>query len=388
MTDSRDITAEETTGRVYFPELDGLRFIAFILVYLYHGGIPWALGSWIAGVSVAGALRDNGWVGVQLFFILSGYLIATLLLRERARYGRIDIRAFWIRRVLRIWPLYYFMVLIAFVVLPEAVKFLAGPDYHGDLSIHLPACLAFLGNWSIILYGPPPPLTQVILWSVCVEEQFYLIVPLLLARAGRRALKINVAVLMAGAVLVRWYCARSFPGNVAIRFNTFAQLDTVLSGVLLALVLGQEPKTYATKRFGTWLQWPLFGASLWLMASRTLGEGSALVKTWDFVAIWACGVGIVALAVTHRGVFRSLLSFPPLVWLGKISYGLYMYHLIALIVVHYASTQLPPFPNNELLVAIANFALTVSLAAGSFYIVERPFLRWKQAWSRTPSRPI
>src|SRR5262245_32561138 len=122
MTDSQNFAAEETTGRVYFPELDGLRFVAFILVYLYHGGIPWRLGCRIAGESAARALRDNGWVGVQLFFILSGYLIATLLLRERARFGRIDIRAFWVRRILRIWPLYFLMVAIVFIVLPEAVK--------------------------------------------------------------------------------------------------------------------------------------------------------------------------------------------------------------------------------------------------------------------------
>jgi peptidoglycan/LPS O-acetylase OafA/YrhL len=280
------------------------------------------------------------------------------------------------------------MVVVAFIALPEVVKSLGSPDYQRGLAIHLPAFLAFLGNWSIMLYGPPPSFTQVILWSVCVEEQFYLIVPLLLARAGRRTLIINVAALMAGSVLVRWYCARSFPGNVAIRFNSFAQFDTLLSGVLLALVLGQEPKTCAAKRWGTWLQWPLFGAVLWLMASRPLGEGSVSMKTWDFVAIWACGVGIVAVAVTRRGVFQRLLSFPPLVWLGKISYGLYMYHILSLIVVHYVSSQLPPYRNGDLLLTVASFALTVSLAAGSFYVVERPFLRWKQAWSRIPSRPI
>ena len=90
-----------------------------MMVYLFHGGVPWAMV--LPGRSArtaAGAFRENGGYGVQLFFILSGYLIATLLLREEARYGRIALRAFWIRRILRIWPLYYLIVVIGFFVIP------------------------------------------------------------------------------------------------------------------------------------------------------------------------------------------------------------------------------------------------------------------------------
>ena len=103
--------------RVYFPELDGMRFIAFLLVYCFHGGVPPLVFAHLVGSTVANALRSNGGYGVQLFFILSGYLITTLLLREEARYGRIALRAFWIRRILRIWPLYYLIVFIGFFVL-------------------------------------------------------------------------------------------------------------------------------------------------------------------------------------------------------------------------------------------------------------------------------
>ena len=108
----------EAAERIYFPELDGLRFIAFMMVYLFHGGIPQGIVSRLIGRQAAWALRENGGFGVQLFFILSGYLIATLLLREEARFGRISLRAFWIRRILRIWPLYYLIVVIGFLVIP------------------------------------------------------------------------------------------------------------------------------------------------------------------------------------------------------------------------------------------------------------------------------
>src|SRR6516164_10094183 len=102
----------EAGDRIYFPELDGLRFFAFLLVYLFHGGIPWTVLSRLIGSAAANRLFENGGYGVQLFFILSGYLITTLLLREETRFGRIALRAFWIRRILRIWPLYYLLIFI------------------------------------------------------------------------------------------------------------------------------------------------------------------------------------------------------------------------------------------------------------------------------------
>src|SRR5689334_23118723 len=108
------VGAAKSGERVYFPELDGLRFIAFLMVFLFHGGLPERMVAQVIGRTAARALRENGGYGVQLFFILSGYLITTLLLREEARYGRVALRAFWIRRILRIWPLYYVLILIGF----------------------------------------------------------------------------------------------------------------------------------------------------------------------------------------------------------------------------------------------------------------------------------
>ena len=106
---------EPLGSRVYFPELDGLRFLAFFLVFLFHQGISRPVLSKLIGHGAAGCCIENGWVGVQLFFILSGYLITTLLLREEAAFGRIDLRAFWVRRIMRIWPLYYLIVVLVFL---------------------------------------------------------------------------------------------------------------------------------------------------------------------------------------------------------------------------------------------------------------------------------
>ena len=99
-------------------------------------------------------VQANGWVGVRVFFILSGYLITALLLREEGRFGRVDLRAFWVRRILRIWPLYYLVVFLGFGVLPW-IRGVAGSVMFAHQSReHLPAFLVFLGNWSMGYLGP------------------------------------------------------------------------------------------------------------------------------------------------------------------------------------------------------------------------------------------
>ncbi len=172
------------------------------MVFLFHGGFPESIVRQVIGRAAARALRGNGGYGVQLFFILSGYLITTLLLREEARYGRIALRAFWVRRILRIWPLYYLVVAIGFFVLPGLDGQLGTPYHRELLRVHLWPFLVFAGNWSMALVRPAPDWLSV-LWSVCVEEQFYLVVPLFVAVVSPRFRVPLVAAMIAGSIAVR-----------------------------------------------------------------------------------------------------------------------------------------------------------------------------------------
>jgi peptidoglycan/LPS O-acetylase OafA/YrhL len=385
---SSGAVSAESTDRFYFPELDGLRFIAFMMVYLFHEGIPAELLVRLIGRAPARALLQNGGFGVQLFFILSGYLITALLLREEARYGRIAVRAFWVRRILRIWPLYYLVVAIGFFLLPAISGQIGTPSYSEAISIHFPAFLAFLGNWTMALVNPIPYRWISILWSVCVEEQFYLIAPFLFVFVAPRFRRLLVAVLMLASIAMRAACARHYSTPLMIVYNTFAQLDTLFSGVLLALVLGWDRNRPGLRKWLRWLQWPIFGCFVWLLCEPALGHGSLWHKTWDPVWFWLCGLGIVVVAVWSGGWLRSVLSYSRLVWLGKISYGLYMYHEFVLREQTRISLQSDWFPNKEILLAIAALAMTVALAALSYYGYERRFLLLKRAWTRVPSRPV
>ena len=193
---------------------------------------------------------------------------------------------------------------------------------------------------------------------------------------------------MAGSIAVRFMCASRSGSQLLIVFNTFAQFDTLLSGVMLALLLGWDRERPTLARWLFWLQWPIYGASIWLLCQNSLGHGSVWHRTWDFVWVWMCGVGIVVVAVWGKGWLRTALSYSRIVWLGKISYGLYMYHEIALWVRKTFMYKLPWIPNQEEIFAIASFALVIAMAAASYYWYERRFLVWKSAWTRVPSRPV
>jgi peptidoglycan/LPS O-acetylase OafA/YrhL len=391
----------DAPGRVYFPELDGLRFVAFVLVFGFHGGLPWMgelvtlvtlplfvlsipFGSdaseWTAslGPGFGRAFQWNGWVGVQLFFILSGYLITTLLIREEARFGRVDLRAFWVRRILRIWPLYYLTVAVTFFLLPALDGRLRTPGHWAMIRVHLPWFLGFLGNWSMIRNGPVGNDAISVLWSVCVEEQFYILCPLLIILVGRPWRLAVVGALMASAVGLRAWLASGHPEQLKIQYNTFAQLDTMLSGVALALVLDRwPPGGRAARAAGIW-QWPLLVATAWLCTRPELAHVTPIRRTWDFVAIWLCGLGFVTLPIVRPGRLRRWLAVGWMVWLGRISYGLYMDHEVAFWAVDRTGLARP----------FLAFGITVCLAAASYYGFERPFLRLKKAWTRVPSRPV
>ena len=379
--------------RSYFPELDSLRFFAFLMVFGFHHGLP-DLGGWIRdilamtidlpililfgtggignrlGPAVDHALSRNGWIGVNLFFTLSGFIITRLLLREELQYGRIDWSAFWVRRILRIWPLYYLIFLIGFLGLPFSDRI------HGIglSSPQMPWFGLFLGNWSMIHFGPIGSDILSILWSVCVEEQFYIFIPMVIAILGTRGRWIFAISGILIAILQRISLARSGVEQYQITYNSVAQMDSILAGVLLALALNHEPIrntiVHLTKKYLVWLILPV---SLFLITRNHLGHEIVLRQVVDPVAIWLVAVVWIMVAAAGSPRFSKILSWPAFVGAGKISYGLYMWHEILLSL----------FGSG--FITLAAVILTAWL---SYEFLEKPVLRYKRRWSRVESRPV
>jgi peptidoglycan/LPS O-acetylase OafA/YrhL len=356
-------------ARFYRPELDGLRFFAFLAVFFSHAfpqdwavyrdlGLPRTL-AYVAARAVA-----SGGNGVPLFFVLSSYLITTLLLREHEKYGAIRLKDFYVRRALRIWPLYFAFIAGALLLAPSGSEAALRPEA-------LPVYLIFLANWSFLIPGAAAGSGVAgILWSVSVEEQFYALWPLTLKRFGVASVARVGLVMVCAAWVVRGAMETFGASPAALWLNTFAWLDAIGAGALLATLFYRR---LPDLRAGARAALILSGPAVWVAGSclYVLGVPFALTAAFN--------IGGAALML-WGALGGRLLTSPPLVFLGRISYGLYVFHAAALYVTERLFHDVPRR-------AGVGLALTVAAAAVSYYVLEMPFLRLKERFTHVRSRP-
>ena len=298
----------------------------------------------LAGVARGGAL------GVDLFFTLSAYLITELLLREHRSRGAIDIRAFYIRRVLRIWPLYFFALLI----LVPAMSILPGEHMPWN---YLASFAIFGGNWACAAWGYPPS-SFALLWSVSIEEQFYLTWPWIVrmsVRMGAIHLRTVACGMLAIATMTRIVLVIRDVHHPGIWCNTLARLDPIAGGALLACFLNGSLPQHSVRTRVLWI----CGGGALLIGAGALGgnEGWPVLMTYPLAA--AASVAIIFGTLGSR-VRAGAYS-------GKISYGLYVFHA--------AMIRIVPSP-------ILALPLSIAIAALSYRYLESPFLRLKDRFAR------
>jgi peptidoglycan/LPS O-acetylase OafA/YrhL len=367
----------------YRPELDALRFAAFLGVFLYHAmphdtsayerAGPFA--PWVAGIFRSGAF------GVDLFFALSAYLITTLLLREKELRGSLDVKSFYLRRILRIWPLYFGFVAFAISLhwLGFRTQSLTAP--------YIAGYAALAGNWVYAAYGLPHSVA-VPLWSVSIEEQFYLLWPLAVRRCSRRMMAWTAcALLIVGScctAALLLLTNRNLPGY-ALEYNTFARLDPIALGILLALLFAYRISSLSPiQRAGLFS----LGAAIWIIVSRycEFKVRSPANVLDNMVGRPAIALATIAILVATLGA-RGFLINRATLYLGKISYGLYVIHAFGLLV---AMKLLGRYriPLGSAVVAVAGLLFTMVLAALSYRWLETPFLSLKERFTHVDSRPV
>jgi peptidoglycan/LPS O-acetylase OafA/YrhL len=364
----------------YRPELDTLRFLAFLGVFISHAAdypvsfllqhhVPFLLASGLV------AIAHGGPYGVDVFFVLSAYLITELLLREKRATGGLDVPAFYLRRALRIWPVYFLVVLLAAVV--PALN----PQHAFD-SRYLLLFLAFMGNWSFVWFGWPWTVAGP-LWSVSIEEQFYLVWPPVVARLSERQIVAAALGMIVLANVVRVHAAVLGWDTQQLWGNTFAHLDSIAAGIAVAVILHGRTLTYGTPvrlalLLGALLCFSLRGHTVLIEPGERLSVAGTLIGYPAMV------LASVALLLAFMGSsFRSV----SLEYLGKISYGLYAYHAVCL----WAVDRL--WVGNHGMVHVllripATLALTIAVAALSYRWIETPFLRLKRRFTLVRSRPV
>ncbi|HEX5365747.1 MAG TPA: acyltransferase family protein [Acidimicrobiales bacterium] len=359
----------------YVAPVDGLRAVAVALVIAYHLGY-----SGVAG----------GYIGVEVFFLISGWLVCALLMNEHQRTGGIALGAFWVRRIRRLLP-----AMAAVVVATLAVASAVQPERLAMLRTQAVAALGYHLNWRLVLdeqsyfeaAGGPSALEH--LWSLSIEEQFYLLFPLLavavLARCSRaRAVRL-VTVLALASTLLRLVLQEPGADPSRLYFGT----DTRLSGLLLGVALGlfwtpNRLRPHADRRFTTALDVvAAVGGAVLAWYVLALDEGRPAAFGAGFTAVQLATLAVLAVAVYPAPTATArLLSAAPLRWVGKRSYGIYLVHWPVIVFLSDAPGEQPdPVPR----VAV-QVALVLGLAALSYRYLEQPIrrrgLRGSAVWAR------
>lgn len=362
------MATQPADGRAgYLPGLDGIRAIAVGAVVAYHLRVPFF---------------DGGLLGVSVFFTLSGYLITSLLLQGFVQRDRIGLKAFWGRRARRLLPA--LLLMLPVVAVTTAI---ARPDKLAGTGRQVVSALFYVANWTTIARGDdyfqrlsgPGPLDH--LWSLAIEEQFYIVWPLLVlamlwlgARLGRRrAPLILVTVLLAAAstwAIVHLYDPHAM-NNTRAYEGTDARAAALLVGALAAMALPFDRVTEVSRPWRIALDVVgTLGLAGVVACIALTDEYSPFLYRGGELALSASTVAL-ALAAAHPGtVVARALGILPLRWVGARSYGIYLWHLP--VVAFMPSTVLVDRP---MLHGAVEFGLIVVLAAASFRLIEDPIRR-------------
>jgi peptidoglycan/LPS O-acetylase OafA/YrhL len=368
--------------RIYFPNLDGLRFIAAALVILSHVE-QFKKEFNLPNIWSNEFIHNMGGLGVYLFFTLSGFLITFLLLKEKEVTGTISIKQFYIRRILRIWPLYFLTVMLGFFVLPHLPIFQI-PNWKEGLATNFwekfLLFFFFFSNLALVMFYPPvSSISQN--WSVSTEEQFYLLWPQLIKKTTKYIhLFILVVViywlLRFGLIMFQYYGGAAGKLEAVSIFNYF-----LFKFCISCMAIGG---------FGAWLV--MYGKPKWknllfdrkveviaiLAAVLMIFVGHKIHKLVKFEVFSVLFMVVIINAACNP---KSLLNLEHKVfrYLGKVSYGLYMFHPILLPLIINLLLSLNIY--NNLLLYVLTFAVTILVSGLSYEYFEKRALVYKDKFT-------
>ncbi len=340
----------------------------------------------ILGNTFLNVFSEYSWFGVDLFFCLSAFLITRLLVTEYQLSGKINVKNFYIRRILRIWPLYFFYVA---VILSLAIQ---SDGWSSLILKHIVGLATFTFNFVYFALLPSPVLLVLHLWSISYEEQFYAVIPWILrglakATAKSKWLFLAIFILLGNSIRALFiYLQLPHP---AIYNFPFTHFESILGGIAIGLGLLDKP-------LGKLRGWILFLLGVLLLSMITLlpnndVTGWGLMLTYPLVGI---GMALIVFsAVNDQHLFLiGFLKNKVIAYLGKISYGLYVFHFgslalasrICLYILRLTFLQ----PIYIVLTLILGLSLTILFSVISYQVIEKPFLSLKKRFGLIASHPI
>ncbi len=357
--------------------LDGLRGIAILMVVFWHYYACVPRPEWVLRVPGLERVASYGWTGVSLFFVLSGFLIGRILVRDRGRMGYY--RVFYARRALRILPA-YFACLLVFVVTRALVPIATQHRMGGLFDNSAPW-------WSYLIFGQNTAMAKAdslgggwlsVTWSLAVEEQFYLLLPFVVALTRPQLLGRVLIGLAAFAVAFRWF---GLELHAISAKGLFVLLPSRIDALALGALVGTQFGSWSAGRIKRWI------APIGFIACAGAIHGFASSHPVYMAIYYTLFAGAFAFVLLHLcfspdGRASGVLSFGPLKWCGRVSYFVYLFHEPVNYGVHYLLRRKPPELGDGagLFATIAAFAVVLTLGEVSRRYFEEPLIRFGRRW--------
>lgn len=366
--------------KIYFENLDGLRFISFLLVFLFHSFYTTnteILQSDLYGF-VTKRLFANGNLGVNFFFVLSGFLITYLLLNEKTVTGKIHPGQFWARRLLRIWPLYFLAVFIGFIGFPLL------KSAFGELSqeiAHPVNYILFISNFEIIKQGLPDASVLGVLWSVGIEEQFYFIWPILLIIVNRKYWPAIFGGIIINSLVFR-YLYNDF---IHHEFHTFSCISDMAVGGFGAWFAFNRRNTGFFVNIPRYLIILIYTLTIGVLLFRAdVLFSNPTIRVFERLFISLLFIFIILEQNYSKKSLFKLGKSKIMTRLGVISYGLYIYHFLGIIITIKLTAAIGLNTTIwHVLFLETPIALTIIISHLSYTLIEKPILKMKKLFSPT-----
>ena len=373
--------------KIYFSNLDGIRFLCFFAVFCFHSihSDNHKIYSSVFFIFLKERLFANGYLGVNFFFVLSGFLITYLLIKEKQLNGRINVPNFWIRRILRIWPLYIVCVFIGFFLFPLLKSFVGDA---GNETADFWHYLFFAANFDYIHKGMPDAPGLSVLWSIAVEEQFYLVWPLLLSIIPIKRYWIAFAVILAGSWVYR--ALHNSPVADAHfkphEMHTFSCIGDMAMGAFGAWLSIVNKKCFhyfkLMPRVFIFFAYALF--FLFLFFRQDIFINNPYLRIFER-SILALAIIIIILEQCFAETsYFKMSGLKKITQLGVVTYGLYCIHFIIISLVTAISKKFgldAHLWQVIILQPVISLVITIGLSLLSYKYFELPFLKLKNRFA-------
>ena len=364
-------SASSKVANSYDSGIDVVRFLAFFFVFLHHfvyrgGNSIMAISNSFWNNPFANSVSFFGSEGVTIFFCLSGYLLSRLLIKEFNETGKVSVRSFYIRRILRIWPLYFCYIVFCLAAAP----FLGNQAVRREEILSL---ITFTYNWQQIYTGESRGMPA-ILWSISVEEQIYLVLPLLILLFSRWGFKSLAFTLILMGLITRVFF---YANNLPMYRNTFSYMSTIGIGMLYSIYESKIKISYGQRRLIINLALGVLVAAYIVCFESIFSVGAFKIVAFDFTAMAA----VFLLIIFKGGESRSFgAALKPFAFLGRRTYGMYIFHwpILGLLVsknIFFSSVTGITFMG-----LVFAFLLVVSIASISYKFLEKPFLNLRMRY--------